>query len=793
MKKEMNWFRLPLFIALSLCLGIFLEFWGRLPGMSIASHAYVWKPDRLLVAAFILFPLILGLWALSTGLLTVLFKEKYSRVSGLDFWTYLPVLFFGLTPFALVHYLDRQDLARRLNLLAVIVIGTVLGLKIIQGVRLSRARSRPAPTGIVQRFERQSRGKKLVLLFLAALVLYNAGALVMRSKGQYFSGDEPHYLLICRSLLHDRDFDLKNNYENRDYERYLQPGVTIDPHVIKRAEAGPWYSFHSPGVAFVLLPFYALGDLAGQNALIFLLRFGMSVFGALFGLQIYLFARREWGKEGLALGLWFLVGVTTPVFFYAIHVYPELIVGFLSLTLFRLIRHSESWPARKLVAAGFLFSAIIWFHALKYLFLLAPLFLYFLWVAGRKTARKPTLLYFFLGPALVGGLYLVFQYSCYGSISPSAISWKGALSGSESVSYFKYLLVGIPFHYRLETLAGYFLDQKDGLLFYAPLYFFSFLGMVEALRRKKSAFWAVAFVTAPYVLASAFLTQRTGYAPQARPLVSVIWGMAILLGAFMAHNGKKLFSTLLAAASVLSMIVVVLLLLNPTALYQETTQGSLERGGGLFLLSSNLHHSLREALPSFIKVEGAATWWPNIIWPGLIVLFVLAYVLWRKHEFRPPFSVQAAIALALCGLLCFWFVYYPRDMLLNPVRVDMPQGGRLDFYSLSLRARMTGPARFNLVEDNRTYYFSFVTVRPLRQLLTNFGSTKGDYAVALELFDQTFFKDRTRRELRTHVYVGPPAYRLGQKYLYRLAVVLKKKSTVSTAENPYLFALRPSW
>lgn len=793
MKKPVIWVRLPLFILFSLCLGIYFEFRGRLPGMSIASHADVWRPERLLVAAFILFPLMLGVWALSTGLLTVLFKDKYTRVSSLDFWTYLPVLFFGLTPLCLVHYLDRQDLARRLNLLAVIVIGSVLALKAVQGYRLSRDRSRPAQAGFVHKFERWSRGKKFVLLFLTALVLYNAGALVMRSQGQYFSGDEPHYLLICHSLLHDRDFDLKNNYENRDYERYLQPGVTIDPHVIKRAETGPWYSFHSPGVSFILLPFYALGDLLGKNALIFLLRFGMSIIGALFGLQVYLFARREWGKEGPALGLWFLAGVTAPVFFYAIHVYPELVVGLLSLTLFRLIRHTEAWTARKLVAAGFLFSAIIWFHALKYLFLLAPLFLYFLWVAGRKTAKKLSLLYFFIGPAFLGGLYLFFQTACYGSVSPSAISWKGALSGSESVSYLRYLLSGIPFHYRLETLAGYFLDQKDGLLFYAPLYFFSFLGMIEALHRKKSAFWAVAFVTAPYVLASAFLTQRTGYAPQARPLVSVMWGMAILLGAFLVHNTKKLFSALLAIASILSLILVVLLLLNPTALYQETTQGSVERGGDLFLQLSNLHHSLRELLPSFIKVEGAAAWAPNFVWPGLIVLFILFYIVWRRREFHPPFGVHAAAALILCGLLCFWFVYYPRDMLLDPVRVDMPSGGRLDFYSLSMRAKMTEPARFNLTEANRTYYFSFVTVRPLRQLVLNFGSTQGDYAVALELFDQTFFKDRTRRELRTHVYVDPPAYNLGRKYLYRLAVILKKRSMVSTAEHPFVFALRPAW
>jgi len=791
-KKGAGWLRLLLFILFSLGLGLYFELWGRLPGMSVLKHAYTWRLDRPFVAAFILFPLILGLWVLSSGFMTMVFKEKYGRAMNEDFWTYLPVLFFGFAPLALVHYLDRQDLSLRLTLLAMIISSAVLYLKGVLGLWESRVRH-AAGKGFVFSFAKRSSAKKLGLLFLATLVITNAGALVMRSNGQTFAGDEPHYLLVCHSLLHDGDFDLKNNYEQKDYERYMPAGITLAPHVIKRAEAGPWYSFHSPGVAFVLMPFYALGGLFGKSAFIFLLRFGMSVFGALFGLQLYLFARREWGKEGLALGLWALVSFTTPVFFYSIHAYPELVVGFLSLMVYRLVKHRRSWPPALIIGLGFLCSAIAWFHALKYWFLLGPLFLYALWVLARKLTRKLDLLYLFAAPVIVGGLYLFFQYSLYGSISPSAISWQGAMSGAESVSYLKNLFAGIPFHYRWETLAGYFLDQKDGLLFYAPIYFFSFLGMVEVLRRKKSDFWVLAFITAPYVLVSAFLTQRTGYAPQARPLVSVIWGMAILLGAFIAHNGKKVFGALLGAAAIVSLIVVVLLLLNPTALYQETTEGSAERGGALFLQLSNLHHSLRSVLPSFIKVEGAGTWWPNFFWLGALALFIVAYILGRKREFKPGFAGHAALAMILTGVLCFWFVYYPRDMLLDPVMVDIPSGGRLDFYSLSRRVKMTEPARFNLLEDNRVFYFSFTTRQPLRELAVDFGSTKGDYVVALELFDQTFFKDRTRREVRSFIYAGPPSYKLGRDHFYRLAVVLKNRSTVRTAENPYLFALRPAW
>ncbi len=791
MNKDSGWIRLPLFIVFSFCLAIYLDFWGRLSGFSILGHSYAWRTGRLFITASILFPLILGLWALSSSLMAALFKAKRGRVMSLDFWTYLPVLLFALPPLALLHYLDRQDLALRLALLAAVVIGAVLILKAMLGCRLSREKEHPG-RGLVTKFGGLSRVKRLALLFFAALLLFSAGSLVLDSRRPFFSGDEPHYLLIAHSLIHDRDFDLKNNYADRDYGQFVLRGATLSRHVIKRAEAGPVYSFHSPGVAFVLMPFYALGDLLGPGALRFLLRFGMSLFGALFGLQLYLFARREWGREGLALGLWFLVTFTAPVFFYSVHVYPEIIVAFLSLTLFRLIRHSDAWPPRRVLAAGLLCSSFIWFHALKYAFLMAPLFLYLLWVLIKKHRQRLALLYAFAGPVVSGGLYFLFQYSLYGSLSLSSVSWKGPLAGAESVSYLQDLLTGIPFHFRLETLAGYFLDQRDGLLLYAPIYFLAFLGAIELLKKKKSGFWALAFVAAPYVLISAFLTQRTGYAPQGRPLVAVIWALAIPLGAFIADNRKTLYSSLLTVASVVSLIAVALLLLNPAALYQETTEGTTARGGALFLQLSNLHLSLRDILPSYIKAEG--TWLPNIVWPVLVALFVLAFILRpKKKEYRPGYTARVILVVLLAGTLSLWFVYFPRDSLLGPVRVDFPGGGRLDFSNLSLGAKMTQPGRFNLVEDDRVFHFSFTSRQPLRELGLEFGSTHGDYALALSLFDRMFARDRTRREMKTASYVDPPFYRLGRLYLYRLDINLRKRSSVVTGDNPYLLAIRPAW
>jgi len=61
------------------------------------------------------------------------------------------------------------------------------------------------------------------LLILAAILL----ALNLRAAP---TGDEPHYLIMTQSFLRDRDFDLRNNYQQMDYLEYY-PTTISDPHV----------------------------------------------------------------------------------------------------------------------------------------------------------------------------------------------------------------------------------------------------------------------------------------------------------------------------------------------------------------------------------------------------------------------------------------------------------------------------------------------------------------------------------------------------------------------------------
>jgi len=796
--------RQAVFIVLALATAFFFQFRSHVPGFTYPAHVNRVEPVALALSALLFYVVLAGAWALVSELAGKTLKIPYKDALAADFWTYLPILFFFLTPLALRHYLTSDDLETRLGLLLAAVVFAILYLKAVQAARALK--ESPAQGGAasassanmatppwlarLRRFHEWPVRRRMAVLFLASLLAYNLGSIVILSKGITFSGDEPHYLLITHSLLHDGDFDLANNYAARDYARYMPARATIESHTMPGRTPGSRYSFHSPGVAILMVPFYALGSLFGRTGLAAILRFGMSLIGALFGIQIFLYARREWGRESLALALWALASFTSPVFFFSIHIYPELVVALLVFTAFRLLRFGAPLSRGKLLLCGFLMSSFIWFHALKYFFILGPLFLYAFWVLIKKRGRPRDLAWFLAVPLINFAVYFTFQYALYGSLNPTAVSWQGAMDARQTVGWAKELLTGIPFRFRLETLIGYFLDQRDGLLLYAPIYFFSFLGFLEMLRRKRREALLLLFLAAPYILVSAFLTQRAGYSPQARPLVAVIWCLAIFLGYFLASGAGKLFGYLRNFAVGASLAFVGLLCLNPLALYQETTMGTTERGGALFYTLSNLHFYLPSLLPSFIKVENAG-WTPNYVWPVILALFMAAYPVLRRRGF--PLGFGHHLAIAGVGLAIFFagFVYFPRTILVSTQKAVLPSGETIAFYSLSRVAHLDKSGAFTLLEDDRDYHFYFASRRPMSALRVRYGSLQGDYELKLGFFDAPGLDEATSREIRTSDLDAPAAYGWRGLNLYRVTVRLDKRSAVQTSVNPYALAFRP--
>jgi len=400
------------------------------------------------------------------------------------------------------------------------------------------------------------------------------------------------------------------------------------------------------------------------------------------------------------------------------------------------------------------------------------------------------MLYFLAPPFVLFLLHFLFQYFVYDSLSLLSVSIKGATTAQESLAYFKSILSDIPLRLRLETLAGYFFDQRDGLLLYAPVYFFAFLGCVETMRKNFRTFLLILFLTAPYILNSALLTQRTSYAPQARPLVSVSWALAIFLGYFLAYNAKKMFSILLHIFALLSLIFVILLLKNPLALYQLTTTGVTDRAGRLFVLLSNLHFFLPQYLPSYLKIDNSR-WIPNYAWMGAFLFFIGIYIAVKKHNFQMKISHHLIIAGICILIIFFWLVLYPRTVLLYPTDTEFPSGEKIRFYSLGRVAQMIEPGIFHLPRDNRPYIFHFTSWRKIKEFRLDYGSKDGIFNVELRYFDQTLFTGDADFEIKTLHLPSPPAYKFRNTNLYRLSIYLKKKAGVIAFTKPFLFKIIP--
>jgi len=777
----------------SLGMGTWLLFFFEVTKFTFLEHAFRPRPFALAAATGLIGLTLLTFWLIYSRIMSRLHARPFEEVLGRDALTYLPLAFTALAPVTLRHYLSAADIMVRTRLLLEAAVFLVICLKVVQFLEWRRRRAEAVPSPLA-RLSGLSSKKKLVALFIAFLVFANLGSVIMFRKGIYFSGDEPHYLLMAHSLLHDGDLDLADNYAQKDYHSYMLTTGTIPQiHAIRGKKPGSLYSAHSPGTAFLLLPFYAAGSLFGKTGLILWLRFGMSLFGALFGLQVFLYVRDAWGSEKWALILWALTGLATPVYFHSIHIYPEMFIALFAFIVFRLFRSPAALTPGRLIFCGFLLSTFIWFHAQKYLFLAGPLLLFCLWALHRKRAGRRDYAAFLVFPIVITAAYFLFQKALYGSFSLLAVSWKGNMKAEEASAYTKMILTGIPFRFRWETLADYFFDQKDGLLLYAPIYFFSFLGLVEMARRKAGDLLALLFVASPYVLVSAFLTQRPAYAPQARTLVAVIWVMIIGLGYFVAHNTKKIFAGAFALSTGVTLLVTWLLLNNPLAIYQETTVGNTERGGALFYILSNLHFDLTGLLPVYIKSR-VGPWPLNFYWLAGLVVFVLVYALARRPSRDLSFRWRTHVLFAAAGgaLFFVWFVIYPRTVLFNPVNTAFRSGERLRFYSMSRVARQIEPGSFLLPEDGRAYVFTFTSHRKIGKLRFEFGSKAGDYDAELTYFDLPLFEGQTAGEVRSLDLPSPPAYEYKNAYLYFVTLRLGKGVGVRTAENPYFFKLVPS-
>lgn len=316
----------------------------------------------------------------------------------------------------------------------------LLGLAV--GVFLCRAGARPRlPT------------PPAAVLFALSFALF-AGVALHYARAVEPSGDEIDYLFMAQSLWRERDLDLRDNYTRGDYLEYLG-GLDWMPGGTRRADGRP-YPIHSPGLAALVAPAYALGGRVGCLVL-------LGLVASALGLVVRALAREAGADEAGGLAAW-AATVGPPVLFYTAFLYTEVPSALaLSLALFLLLRRPDPAGA---VAAALALSALPWLHvkmslaaALLGLFALARL---------RGRARVA----FAVTAGAAALAFLGHYYSVFGTLSPLARYLGG---------------VPIPMQRRtpLRTLVGLFVDGAYGLLPVAPVFLLGLAGLPRLARGRR--------------------------------------------------------------------------------------------------------------------------------------------------------------------------------------------------------------------------------------------------------------------------------------------------------------------
>ena len=466
------------------------------------------------------------------------------------------------------------------------------------------------------------------VVWVIPMLLFVLLSIWLDHKGVQLSGDEPHYLMVTQSIVEDHDLSLRNNVEDKTYMDFIP--AELPPHMI--IHKGKYLSFHMPGLSLLLIPFYIIFKLTGNIISPHLFfRISISVINSLFPFILYFLMKSFFPGKKIA-GIWFLSILTVPLLFHSVHIFPELPAASLLAASFLFMFRNEPKP----VLAGFLFSLTIWFHV-KYYPLLFIFALFALWKLFREN-NKSDLLKFLIYPAISSIVLLLFSKAVYGTFNPAGIF--------PAENYWS-----TPLILKLKVFAAYFIDQRDGLLFYAPSLFLFLFGI-----RSRGFLWKIPLtLLGTYTLFHAVTTVRGAHAPVGRPLIFVLW-IILLFGFnyYFKSDRKHLFKLLTG----MNMFILYWILNYPQFIYQPVFASTSDGGSSLIKFMGSNTLDLTNLFPSFLT-NRSTFHMPNIIWISLILITTAAFYSRRVKGFKVSLTAMRSGATIFFLLAVFLISVFP--------------------------------------------------------------------------------------------------------------------------------------
>lgn len=350
------------------------------------------------------------------------------------------------------------------------------------------------------------------------------------------TGDEPSYMLICQSIVMDRDVNLFNDASRgRKGSSFGCPSA--GPHKARvDIPNGLVYSIHSPGLPLMLSPAFALAMKASVAP-----RYACALFlNLLAAAGVVLLCRlaRHFGATaGVASAVALASSCSVPVLVYSSQIYPDLPAAVLVAAAFCALWIPRGEGAGREIAlaaaAGCCAAWLPWLHIRLAVFS-AGLAL----ACAIEFRRRPASLAAAFAPMAVSCACLMFFYQrWYGSPWPNAAYI--AQTGSAPVSAGARPVV--------KGLAGILFDGGRGLLFWAPFWLFVPAGLVMAARRRPLRTALLAAPSLAYLLAIAsFDAWWGGFCPPNRFILPLLPLMVCAIAAFLA-DGRKIYRPVFAA------------------------------------------------------------------------------------------------------------------------------------------------------------------------------------------------------------------------------------------------------
>ncbi|HEX9636730.1 MAG TPA: hypothetical protein VGB99_04300, partial [Acidobacteriota bacterium] len=253
-------------------------------------------------------------------------------------------------------------------------------------------------------------------LALAALSLTLYLAINYGITGPPFpaTGDEPHYLLIARSLARDFDIDLTNDYAGAAARRFTP--MPLGPHAIT-GPGGRLTSFHFPALPLLLAPLYRLTESWSPEAALFVLRLPSALaLAAAGGVLASLLLRMRYSARA-ALFAWAGFALSLPVIAYGSRIYPGPLMTLLAVLVGTGLFAPAPLSGVRALAAGLVLASFPWF-GLKFVGPAAALGL----ALALRLRRHPRRLLLLALPALLSAaLLLWFLRAHFGGFAPDAI------------------------------------------------------------------------------------------------------------------------------------------------------------------------------------------------------------------------------------------------------------------------------------------------------------------------------------------------------------------------------------